>query len=88
MSKIVRVVIGECYGEHKKHFSNHRGTVQEAMAKAVAKHYGKRASLWEDLGLNQGISANVRYGQVGIPHDRNSTSLVTGRVRVEAEVAA
>lgn len=88
MSKTIQITIQQCYGDHTSFVSNHRGTVQEAMEKAVAKHYGKRASLCADYGLNQGIPSNVRYGQIGVPHDMNSTSLITGRVRVEAEVAA
>lgn len=88
MSKLIQITIHECYGDHRDFVSNHRGTVQEAMDKAVMKRYGKRASLCTDYGLNQGIPANVRYGQIGVPHDRNSTNLITGRVRVEAEVAA
>jgi len=88
MGQLIQVTIRECYGEHREFVSKHRGSPQEAMGKAVMKHFGKRAALCNDYGLNQGIPVSIRYGQIGVPHDRHTTSLITGRVRVEAGVIA
>ena len=90
MSNLIQVTIHECYGEHRDFVSNHRGTVEDAIEKAVSKKFGKRASLYADQGLNQGLPKSVQYGRVSVPCRGSTCSveLITGRVRVEAEVAA
>lgn len=54
---------------------------QEAIRRAVAKHYGAKAKFIENRGLSQN---GQLYGQIGLP-EGNGYNLVTGQVRVVVE---
>lgn len=54
---------------------------QTAMARAIARHFGLRASLHRDSSLRHGI-----YGQIIEPsRQQHAFNCLTGRVRVDVE---
>ena len=57
------IEIKECYGEHVATTSIHRAEeVDQAIERAVAKRYGKKAVFVENMSLR--ANQNVRFGQV------------------------
>ena len=83
----ITVTITECYGNRTRHVSTHKTTERgEAIAIAVSRAYGKRASLHSDSGLSRPADG-VWYGQIGKPMGRqgNLHNMITGRVRIDAE---
>ena len=78
------VTIEYCYGDRQELVSTHKTNCDTAaIDRAIAKHFGKRASFYQDNGI---CTAAVLYGRVGhYSTTMGCASMDTGRVSVRVE---
>ena len=81
------IYIGQCGGDRKPWYSAHRtNDPDEAIERAIRKHWGAAAGWWGDHGLNHGLdSSRTRYGQIIKPCSTGGYDCVTPRVRIDIE---
>ena len=76
------ITIRDCFGDNKTRTSTHRTTdVDEAVSRAVAKHYGAKYSINYDRGLT--LTDRTRYGHIGYSLKSGEFTQDSRRVRVD-----